>query len=210
MATENGPQHSGTFLAGIQRAGFDGHRHLLDYIEALYDIARKDTDAKVVRARWQAYCLDALVGGEARGHRDENDMRKPYDVWPSERAAKDAAIVAHDRTPARVFLGIGLDGADRRADFDDGDYTPWATEVGSDVWVDPGVTKDLLTWTIGEIDLLCIYAGCEHFNDVGLLYQPGGYFPTLDCRDPILRRLANLYDAAQAIRGDDRRAYRRN
>ncbi len=35
-----------------------------------------------------------------------------------------------------------------------------------------------------------------------------GYRPSLDMREPVMARLADLYDTAQAERGDARRAYR--
>lgn len=35
-----------------------------------------------------------------------------------------------------------------------------------------------------------------------------GYRPSLDMREPVMVRIADVYDALQAERGDDRRAYR--
>ncbi|HQT96853.1 MAG TPA: hypothetical protein PK416_03105 [Thermodesulfobacteriota bacterium] len=42
-----------------------------------------------------------------------------------------------------------------------------------------------------------------------LINSPGNYRPTLDVRDEATLMLADAYDAAQASRGDSRRAFRR-
>lgn len=43
----------------------------------------------------------------------------------------------------------------------------------------------------------------------GLLNSPGNYRPTIDVRKTAGLMLADAYDAAQAARGDGRRAFRR-
>lgn len=47
------------------------------------------------------------------------------------------------------------------------------------------------------------------FRDLEDCLNAGGrYRPSMDMRQPVMQRLADDYDAAQAARGDDRRAYR--
>lgn len=41
-----------------------------------------------------------------------------------------------------------------------------------------------------------------------MLLADGRYRPSLDVREPVMLQIADAYDAAQALRGDDRRAYR--
>lgn len=41
-----------------------------------------------------------------------------------------------------------------------------------------------------------------------MLWADGGYCPSLDVREPVMLKIADAYDAAQAARGDARRAYR--
>jgi len=58
-----------------------------------------------------------------------------------------------------------------------------------------------------ELDRLVRENACfKGFQD--LLDAKGGYRPSLDCRDPIKVQIADAYDAAMTLRGDDRRAYR--
>lgn len=58
-----------------------------------------------------------------------------------------------------------------------------------------------------ELDALwAANTGFKNLDDC--LNAGGNYRPSLDMRQPVMVRLANDYDAAQAARGDERRAYR--
>ena len=58
-----------------------------------------------------------------------------------------------------------------------------------------------------DLDYICrSRTGFESF--AALLNAEGGYFPSIDCRDPQMEVLADCYDVAQIEFGDSRRAFR--
>lgn len=57
------------------------------------------------------------------------------------------------------------------------------------------------------LDVICReFTAFDSFQD--LLYAEGGYFPSIDTRQPLLVLLADAYDLMQEYRGSPRRAYR--
>lgn len=67
-----------------------------------------------------------------------------------------------------------------------------------------------------RVELEAVPANTNHlvanhtaFRDFSsLLWAEGGYRPSLDVSEPVMLQIADAYDAAQAARGDARRAYR--
>lgn len=59
----------------------------------------------------------------------------------------------------------------------------------------------------GYVDLLvAVHTAFKSMQD--MLQAHAGYRPSLDMREPVMVRIADVYDALQAERGDARRAYR--
>lgn len=75
------------------------------------------------------------------------------------------------------------------------------------------VTCDDNNWLVssclssGYVDRL-VAANTAFRSMIQMVMTHDGYRPSLDMREPVMARLADLYDAAQAERGDARRAYR--
>jgi hypothetical protein len=107
----------------------------------------------------------------------------------------------------RVNVGNGLNSVASIGALKDGDYEPEVATWGDTVWIRPSaLDTDILLWMADIADPICsLYTGFETFQD--LLTAKGDYRPTICTDTPDLKRLAVMYDAAQELRGDPRRAH---
>lgn len=168
--------------------------------KAMMDDARKES-VREGYGRFLTFRGLEIICDDAHGRID--------DIEPMYNAALtlgNLAIMAQEPGTTSLWLVSGLDRAESPEAKGYGDYDPQVALWEDVAWIDPdqpaeAILKDLAT--VG--DALVDGTAFRTFQD--LLDAAGGYRPTLKIDYPDLARLAVVYDEAQRLRGDPRRAY---
>lgn len=164
------------------------------YREAVRDLKRCNRGAPFVRSAHRR-----LVAGDGEGNR----IGDPIYFSGPVRMKDVKALMA--KPGVREVRAQGEVRAYER--IDDLDW------VGEEVWHVGVWSHQQATIAISaaayRAELDALWAANTAFKNLDDCLNAGGnYRPSLDMRQPVMVRLANDYDAAQAARGDERRAYR--